>query len=129
MSRNLIGRSVFVVLSIGFMWAIISAEPAKAAFVSDSSLVNLSDLNGMVYTPVVTGACYNYFQDTNNQQWQLLSSVYYFSTDRTGTTVPIVFAILVNTTTGDVTDGGYRNTSVYRTYYNRTVPACSSPPF
>jgi hypothetical protein len=128
MSRKIIRKFAAAMFALGSVGVTTSAGPAKAAFVS-ADLVNLSDVNGVSYRPVATGACYNYFQDINNQQWQLLSQVYYFSSDMTGTTVPIVFAILVNTTTGTVTDGGYRNTSVYRTYYNRTVPACSSPPF
>jgi hypothetical protein len=120
-SRKL-ATAIFVLGSVGIS---TSAGPVKASFISNDN-TSLIDAVSRSFTPVLSGTCYSYFMDNSNQQWSLLSPVYWFAT--IAPNQQYVLTIIVNNTTGEVWDGGYFTRPVL-TQRLRTIQPCSPPPF
>lgn len=122
MSRKVTRTLSTAMFVLGCVGITTSAGPVKAAFVSRDN-TNLVDANEQVYRPQLNGACYTSLLDSANNQWALLSPVYWFGTAPD----QIVFVSIVSPT-GTVWDGGWlAKRSVSER--NRTVQSCFPPPF
>lgn len=115
MSRKITRRFSAVLSALGVIWHVTSAEPAQAVFQAfnvvltggaDRTLTDALGRNffGPVFDDV--NQCY-YYVDSFNYVWRLESPIYYFSSNATNTSAPLVFGTLRDELTGTIWDGGF----------------------
>ncbi len=101
-----------LVLAAPLASVIGSAVPhydADAAFVIfNNDGFNIYDAFGRRLLLGYNGSCFYYVDTTNFHVWVTFTGfIVYFTSDVSGTTVPIVMGNLYNTTTGEISDGGF----------------------